>query len=196
MRSISRRLDPGMFERRARGVGGERRGGFALAGDVAAADAGALDDPFVGGVDDADKLIIVDAAGGKRGAGAGDDRSQRHWAVPLAKAWARNWSRSSPIRRVMSLRTIRAATPMALAMPFGVGVAVAFHDQAVQPEEHRAIVIIGVEVDFQHVQRGPRQSEAGLRPERAGEGAAKQVGDEARGALGGLRARYCPKNRR
>ena len=36
----------------------ERRGGLAVAGDVAEADAGALDDPFVGGVDGLGQLGI------------------------------------------------------------------------------------------------------------------------------------------
>ena len=75
---------------------------------------------------------------------------------------------------------------MALATPFGVGAAVALHHQAVEAEEDRAIVVVGVEVDLQQVERGPRQREAGLRPKRALEGAAQQVGDEARRALGGL----------
>ena len=62
----------------------------------------------------------------------------------------------------------------------------AFDDQPVEAEEHRAIVVIGVEMDLEHVQRGLRQGEAGLRAERRGEGTAQQVGDEAGGALGGL----------
>ena len=62
----------------------------------------------------------------------------------------------------------------------------ALHDQAVEAEEDRAIVIVRIEMDLEQVERRPRQREAGLRPKRAREGAAQQVGDEARRALGGL----------
>ena len=41
-------------------------------------------------------------------------------------------------------------------------------------------------MDLEQVERGLRQREAGLGPQRALERAAQQVGDEARGALGGL----------
>ncbi len=46
-----------------------------------------------------------------------------------------------------------------------IGTAVAFHDQAVQPKEYRAIMIVGVEVDLEQVQRRLREREAGLRPQ-------------------------------
>jgi hypothetical protein len=62
----------------------------------------------------------------------------------------------------------------------------AFHDQAIEAEEDGAVVVVRVEVDLEQVQRRPRQSEAGLGPDRALEGAAQQVGDEAGGALRGL----------
>ena len=70
----------------ARGIGGERRGRLALAGDVAAADAGALDDPLVGGVDLPGELLIVDAAGGQSGAGAGEDGAEGHQAADPMEA--------------------------------------------------------------------------------------------------------------
>ena len=43
-----------------------------------------------------------------------------------------------------------------------VGAAMALHDQPVQAQKHRAIVIIGVEVDLEQVERGPRQREPAL----------------------------------
>src|SRR5690348_9279619 len=61
-----------------------------------------------------------------------------------------------------------------------VSAAVAFHHEAVQTEEDGAVVVVWVEVDLQKVERGPRQSEAGFRPQRALESAAQQIGDEAR----------------
>ena len=45
------RIDPGIGERRARGVDRQMRGELALGGDMALPDAGALHDPLVGGVD-------------------------------------------------------------------------------------------------------------------------------------------------
>ena len=51
MRSMSSGAQSGVGERRARRRRAERRGGLALAGDIALRDAGALHDPFVGGVD-------------------------------------------------------------------------------------------------------------------------------------------------
>ena len=52
------RGDAGAVECSARGLGREAAGGLAIAGDVAAADAGALDDPFVGGVDAFGELLV------------------------------------------------------------------------------------------------------------------------------------------
>ena len=45
-----------------------------------------------------------------------------------------------------SSRTIFAAAPIALATPSCVGAAVAFHHQAAQPEKHRAVVVVGIEM--------------------------------------------------
>ena len=64
----------------------------------------------------------------------------------------------------------------------------AFHHQPVEPEKHRAIVIIGVEMDLQQVERRLRQREPGLRPQRALECPLEQIGDETRGAFGGLQS--------
>ena len=86
----------------------------------------------------------------------------------------------------MSLRTMRRGDRDRVGDALVIGAAVALHHQPVEAEEDRAIVIIGVEVGLEQVERGLRQGEAGLRAQRRGEGAAQQVGDEARGALGGL----------
>ena len=59
----------------------------------------------------------------------------------------------------------------------------ALHDNAVEPEEDRAIVIVGIELNAQQVQRRLGKQEARLRSEAGGEGAAQQIGDEARRAL-------------
>ena len=51
IRSMSATVEAGVGERPPRRRGAEVGGQFAVRGDVALLDAGALDDPFVGGVD-------------------------------------------------------------------------------------------------------------------------------------------------
>src|SRR3954453_12674366 len=62
---------------------------------------------------------------------------------------------------------------------FRAGAAVTFDDQAVEAEEDSAVMVVGVEVDLQQIERRTRQSEAGLGAKRALEGAAQEIGDEA-----------------
>ena len=62
--------DPRVRQRSARGGGGERAGGFPLAGHVAHGDPGALANPFVAGVDEPGQLVVGHALGRKRRAGA------------------------------------------------------------------------------------------------------------------------------
>ena len=64
-----------------------------------------------------------------------------------------------------------------------IGAAVALHHQAVQAEEDRAVVVVGVEMNLKQVERWLRKREACLLPQRALERAAQQIGDEARSAL-------------
>src|SRR3546814_1797219 len=44
----------------------------------------------------------------------------------------------------------------------GVGPAVTFHHKSVQPQKHRAIMVVGVQMNPQHLQRGPRHEKAEL----------------------------------
>src|SRR3546814_1922846 len=67
--------------------------------------------------------------------------------------------------------------------PLRIGAAMALQDHAVEAEEHRAIVVIGIEMVAQQLGRGARNQKAELRARRAGEGAAGQVGDETRRPL-------------
>src|SRR3546814_16994986 len=53
-------------------------------------------------------------------------------------------------------------------------------------EKHRAVMVVGIEPVAQQIGRGLRDQETYLRARRAAEGAAQQIGDEARGALCGL----------
>src|SRR3546814_19450549 len=61
-----------------------------------------------------------------------------------------------------------------------VGAAVALEHDAVEAEEHRAVVIVRIEMVAQQFGRRARDQETDLRARRRGEGAAQQVGDEAR----------------
>src|SRR3546814_7937965 len=92
----------------------QRRCGFLRSRDVAEADAGALDDPFVRGIHGLGEFGVRDAPRGQRRAGADDDRTNHHAAS------ARTLPRSSMIRRVRSSRTILAAAPIAVATPSSV----------------------------------------------------------------------------
>src|SRR5690348_8880885 len=132
-----------MLERLACGVGGEARGGFAVARDIAAADARAFDDPRIGRVDGLRELVVSDSPLGQRRAGAEHDRMQAHCAASLAKAWARKLSRSSPIFRVMSLRTIDAATRIALATPLGLAPPWLFTTSPLSPRKTAPLWLLG-----------------------------------------------------
>jgi hypothetical protein len=71
------------MRRGARCVGREARGRLAFACDVAAANAGTLDDPLVGRIDLPRQFFIVDAALGESGTGSNDDGTKGHWAASL-----------------------------------------------------------------------------------------------------------------
>src|SRR5687768_2780560 len=64
-----------------------------------------------------------------------------------------------------------------------IGSAVTLHHQSVEAKENRAIMIVGVQVGLEQVERGLGQSEAGFRSKRRGESAAEKVGDEASSAF-------------
>src|SRR6185369_14233440 len=93
---------------------------LAFAGDMARANAGALDDPLVGRIDGFRELLVAHHALRQSAADSANNRTASHCAASLAKAWARKLSRSSPIFRVMSLRIMRAETWIALATPLGL----------------------------------------------------------------------------
>ena len=66
---------------------------------------------------------------------------------------------------------------------FGARTAMAFDDHAVEAEENRAIVIVGVKVMAHQLGCRARDEEAELGPNGACKGAAQQVRHEAGGAL-------------
>ena len=67
------RRQPGIGERRARRRLAERGRRLVVGGDVALADAGALGDPLVGGLDHAFEVGILHDAAGQSGADAAHD---------------------------------------------------------------------------------------------------------------------------
>src|SRR5262249_3075574 len=125
----------GIRKRGARRFGGEAAGRFAVRGDVAAANPSALDDPFIRRVDGCGELVIGDQALRQRASDAGNNRSPAHWAASFAKACARKLSRSSPIFRVMSLRTMLAATRIALATPLALALPWLFTTNPLSPRK-------------------------------------------------------------
>ena len=75
----------GIGERGARGVQRQVRGHLAGGRDMALADAGALHDPFVGGVDRTGEFVIAEDTAGQIAAAAEHNRTHyRHEATPLA----------------------------------------------------------------------------------------------------------------
>jgi len=59
------------------GIDGERRGGFALAAEIALADARAAGDPFVAGFDIVPHVVVADSGLGQRAPG-GDEFQSVH----------------------------------------------------------------------------------------------------------------------
>src|SRR6185437_7476032 len=106
------------------------------------ADPGTLDDPLVTRIDALGELVVGDLAPGQRAADARDDRSS-HSAASPAKACARKLSRSSPIFRVMSLRTIIAETRIALATPFGFAEPWLFTTRPLRPRKTAPLWLFG-----------------------------------------------------
>src|SRR5438270_13918157 len=132
-----------MLERAPRGLGREAASRLPVRRDVAVADTGALDDPLVSRVDRLRQLRVGDLAPRERAADAGNDRAARHSAASPAKAWARKLTRSSPIFRVMSLRTIVAATRIALATPLAVAPPWLFTTRPFRPRKTAPLWLLG-----------------------------------------------------
>ena len=132
-----------MVQRLPRCVGCEARRGLTFAGDIARADPGALDDPLIGRIDGLRQLVVGDSPPRQSAPGAEHNRVKSHCAASLAKACARKLSRSSPILRMMSLRTIRAATPIAFAMPFGLAAPWLFTTRPFSPRKTAPLWLLG-----------------------------------------------------
>src|SRR5262245_41084485 len=113
-----------MRQRRLGGVQAHRGGGLAVGGDAALVDAGALDDPLVGGVDGLRELLIGEHAAGQVAAAAEHDRAQHgHEIVPSTRrgdgASRRLSARVWPILSSRACRTTWYPMSTALAKPSG-----------------------------------------------------------------------------
>ena len=166
-----------------RRLGRQRRGGLAVAGDVARLDAGALDDPFVGGVDPLGELGVGDPARRQRRAGADDRPRGGSFRGHQLGALGRDVGEILGDLAGQVLAHHPRRDPDRIGDALVGGAAMALHDQAVEAEEDRAIMVVRIEMVAQQFGRRARDQEADLRADRAGEGALQQVGDEARRAL-------------
>ena len=95
--------DAGVGERRGGGGPGEIGGQLALGRDVALADAGALDDPGIAGVDRAGELVVGDDPGRQIGAAANDARAEHALAPRRVRRPARA-GRAAPLARAGAIR--------------------------------------------------------------------------------------------
>ena len=165
--------------RRAPGGGQRLRGGARRRGrrsvspstaSAALADAGALDDPGVAGVDDLGQVVVGDDARRQIVADAGDDATKdgahalvlsgrpRRRAGPLAGIAAVMVLRLRSIWATKSLAARSAARRMAVAKSSRVGAAVAFDYNPVQSEERPAVDRAGIELLAPCAAAPPRRS--------------------------------------
>src|SRR5687767_9410330 len=114
------RVDPRILERPARGDRGQVGGELALRGNMAFADAGALDDPLVGGVDHRRQIAIRQHLLRKITPNPTNHAALHAPAAFMAGAAGssgRPTALSSAIMRTRPLRAISRARSMALAKP-------------------------------------------------------------------------------
>ena len=108
--------------------------------DMALADAGALADPFVGGVDALGEIVVGDDVVRQIRAAADDaGRGSRSGRLPVPALGVRCRARSATMRALMSARTMSMATSRALAKPSASVPPWLFTTTPFRPEEHAAI---------------------------------------------------------
>src|SRR5262249_35808599 len=111
------RVDGRVAQRVARRLDRQVRGHLAVAHDAALADAGALADPLVAGVDAAlgDVGIGDDVVGQIRA--EADDLRTDHEAAASGSGWGARWARSETIRWITPASAMSTAMSRALAKP-------------------------------------------------------------------------------
>ena len=105
--------DAGRFHRAHRGVVGEVRGGLALGGDVALADAGAGDDPLVAGVHELGQVGVGQHLLRQVAAGTGDAGMDATFGLAHARTPGEPPRRGRPV--TIARRTCGRPTPRAAA---------------------------------------------------------------------------------
>ena len=184
------RLELGVAQRRARG--GERKvgGQFARRGDMALADAGALHDPFVGGLDRARQIVVGEDVAGQIAAAAEHDRTHhRHEPAPLASRAIGLAVRARPCSPILASKLVAhhvVADIDGRGEALGVGAAMALDDDAVEAEEDAAVGFARIHLLAQRLERRARQQIAEPRRPGAVHGAAQILRELARGAFRGL----------
>ena len=178
----------GVGEGGAGGGDGEVRGRLALGGEVAALDAGARPDPFVGGVEGPGELGVLDDALGQVVAAAERDGAEHAHVVSPCWASAGCSGGADAGGELAGEAVVGEGEGEADGGGHrgGVGRAVGLDDRAVEPEEDPAVRAPRVDAVLQALERGQREERADAAERAVGEGLLEQAADQARGALGGL----------
>ena len=198
MRSMSAGREPGARQRPRGGAGSQADRRLALAGDIALPDAGALDDPVVGGVDPARQFVVGDGALGQAGA------NPPHHGTEVSRSSLR-LSGTGERRRAGLARMADHVADIgeqilahhvvtdldSAGVALGVGPAMALDDYAVKAKEDGAVGAAGIELAPERLEsrRAPADSRSAWRASppspRAG------IGRSAGRCLRPSSARYC-----
>ena len=162
IRPICSGADAGRVERLARGLGRQRGGGLAVAGDMAGVDAGPLDDPFVGGVDASRRArALVTRRGGSAEPVPAMIARRRHLAAAQLRGLRRDVGEILGDLAGQVLAHHPRRHPDRIGDALVGGAAMALHDEAVEAEEDRAIMVVRIEMVAE--QFGRRAARSGSR---------------------------------
>src|SRR5690606_38321473 len=124
----------------------ERSGGFALAGDIAAGDAGSFANPFVTGIDERCQLVVGHQFRRQRRARSLEHRTNQRSAPTLPFSRRRcspSSARSAEMRSVRLSSSRRAATATALATPAAVADPCDFTTTPLRPRNTAPLWLFG-----------------------------------------------------
>ena len=174
------------------------RGELALGGDVALPDAGALDDPFVRGVDPRRQFGIGQDLLRQIGAAAEHDRTYCSHETASCEVCAWVSAAAVAIEHLFDLvRQVVAGHLIAnidrIRKALAVGAAMALDDDAVEAEHHAAVGFRGVQLVAQRLEGVFGKQIADLRAPAARHGVAQEFGNLPRRALGRLQCDVAAK---